>query len=370
MTQSNALFEPFQLKSLRLPNRIVMAPMTRLMSPDGVPTPEVAAYYRRRAEGQVGLIVTEGTVINRPVPTYDPNVPHFHGEEALAAWKRVVDEVHAAGGLIAPQLWHAGASMHPFSGEVLPGLIDSPSGIFLPDDPAARRDQPMTEEAIADTVAAFAAAARASRDIGFDAVELHGAHGYLIDQFFWDRTNLRTDRYGGDLRQRLTFAIEVIKAVRAAVGEDFPLILRISQWKSVDYNARVARTPQELETWLQPLADAGVDCFHCSQRRIWEPEFEGSDLNLAGWAKKITGKPTIAVGSVGLNSEYMENMVSGKTSTPASFDTVLEQLARGDFDLVAVGRALLNDPAWVVKIREGRLAELKEFSNASLETLY
>jgi len=370
MTDIDTLFEPFRLKSLTLPNRIVMAPMTRLMSPNGIVTDDVASYYRRRAENQVGLIVTEGTVIQRPVPTYDRQVPHFWGENALAAWKKVVDEVHDGGGVIAPQLWHAGASMHPFTDEVLPGLIDSPSGIFLPDDPAARRDEPMTEEAIADTVAAFAEAARASKALGFDAVELHGAHGYLIDQFFWHRTNLRSDRYGGDLSNRLRFGVEVVKAVRAAVGEDYPLILRISQWKSVDYNAKVAETPQEMETWLQPLADVGVDCFHCSQRRIWEPEFDGSALNFAGWAKKITGKATIAVGSVGLNSEYMENMVSGKTSTPASLDSVLNQLARGEFDLVAVGRALLNDPSWVLKVKERRLDELKDFSNESLNTLY
>lgn len=260
--------------------------------------------------------------------------------------------------------------MHPFTGDVLPGLIDSPSGIFLPGDPNARRDEPMTEEAIADTIQAFADAARACRELGFDAVELHGAHGYLIDQFFWHRTNLRTDRYGGDLSQRLTFAIEVIRAVRAAVGEDYPLILRISQWKSIDYSAKIAQTPQEMETWLQPLADAGVDCFHCSQRRIWETEFEGSPLNLAGWAKKVTGKPTIAVGSVGLSSEYMDNMTSGKESNPASLEGVIEQLERGDFDLVAVGRALINDPQWALKVKNMRHDELKNFSADALKTLY
>jgi 2,4-dienoyl-CoA reductase-like NADH-dependent reductase (Old Yellow Enzyme family) len=136
-------------------------------------------------------------------------------------------------------------------------------------------------------------------------VELHGAHGYLIDQFFWDGTNQRTDRYGGaTLVQRSQFAAEILRAVRAAVGADYPVIIRLSQWKSQDFTVQLAKTPQEMEAWLRPLADAGADLFHCSQRRFWEPEFEGCDLNFAGWAKKLIGKPTITVGSVGLAANH------------------------------------------------------------------
>src|SRR5438045_7978634 len=105
----DALFAPFTLKSLRLPNRVVMAPMTRSQSPGGVATEEVAAYYARRAAADVGLIISEGTGVDRPVSLNDPDIPRFHGQSELAAWKRVIDEVHAAGGLMAPQLWHVGA---------------------------------------------------------------------------------------------------------------------------------------------------------------------------------------------------------------------------------------------------------------------
>jgi 2,4-dienoyl-CoA reductase-like NADH-dependent reductase (Old Yellow Enzyme family) len=121
-----------------------------------------------------------------------------------------------------------------------------------------------------------------------------------------ERTNQRTDIYGGKtLAERSRFAIEVIKEVRKQVGEDFAIIIRLSQWKPADYTNQLAKTPQELEAWLNPMADAGVDIFHCSQRRFWEAEYEGSDLNFAGWAKKVTGKATITVGSVGLDGEFL-----------------------------------------------------------------
>ena len=365
------LFTPVTINTLEIPNRIAMAPMTRLFSPGGVSTPEMAQYYRRRAEGGVGLIITEGTGIDRPVPTYDVNVPDFFGEEALAAWKHVVEEVPAAGGLVAPQLWHAGAARHPFTNEQLPGLIDTPSGLFMPDDPTDPTEPPMTEKAIEETIAAFGQAAADSKRLGFDALELHGAHGYLIDQFFWKETNLRADAYGGQtIEGRVRFGVEVIRAVRAAVGPDYPVILRISQWKGQNYGARNANSAEELERWLQPLSEAGVDSFHCSQRRFWEPEFEGSDLNLAGWARKITGKPSITVGSVGLSGEYLSSLNEGESSSPASLDGLIERLERDEFDMVAVGRALLHDPQWVAKIRDGREDELMPYDPASAQTLY
>ena len=363
----DSLFSPFQFKSLKLPNRIVMAPMTRSFSPNGVPTPLVAEYYRRRAESAVGLIISEGTVVNRPSAANDQNVPHFWGTEALAAWKQVIDSVHAGGGIMAPQLWHVGAARNPRSKWVAPGPVDSPSGIS---SPGKLFGEPMSDAAIADTIAAFARAAGDAKKLGFDSIELHGAHGYLIDQFFWDGTNQRTDNYGGaTLPERGRFAAEILRAVRAEVGPDYPVIIRLSQWKQQDFAARLAKTPQEMEDWLRPLADAGADIFHCSQRRFWEPEFDGSDLNFAGWAKKLTGKPTITVGSVGLSGEFIASF-GGESSKPASLDELLRRLDRGDFDLVAVGRALINDPHWALKIRDGQHDQLLDFSPSSLGTLF
>ncbi len=363
----DSLFRPFQVKTLKLPNRVVMAPMTRSFSPNGTPTTQVAEYYQRRAQAGVGLIISEGTVVNRPSASNDPAVPRFWGADALPAWKRVIDSVHAAGGVMAPQLWHVGAARNRRTDWVAPGPVDSPSGLS---SPGKKFGEPMSDAAIADTIAAFARAAGEAKALGFDAIELHGAHGYLIDQFFWDGTNQRTDRYGGaTLAQRGRFAAEILQAVRAEVGPDYPVIIRLSQWKQQDFTARLAKTPQEMEDWLRPLADAGADIFHCSQRRFWEPEFEDSDLNFAGWAKKLTAKPTITVGSVGLTGEFIAAF-GGESSKPASLDELLRRLDRGDFDLVAVGRALINDPQWVEKIRDGRQDELQDFSPASLATLF
>ncbi len=350
----DSLFVPFQYKSLNLRNRFVMAPMTRIQSPGGVPTQAVADYYSRRATGEVGLILTEGTVINRPGSKNAKDIPDFYGEASLAGWQNVVDGVHKAGGAIAPQLWHVGNA--PYNEWRPDGGLESPNT--------------MSAEDIQATITAFAQSAKAAKDLGFDAMEIHGAHGYLIDQFFWAQTNNRTDEWGGKtLKERSRFAVEVVKAIRAAVGEEMVIILRISQWKQQDYKAKLAPTPNELEDWVLPLAEAGVDIFHGSQRRYWEPEFEGSDLNFAGWLKKITGQPTITVGSIGLANDMVEAF-KGQGAATSDMSDLLRRFDRGDFDLVAVGRSILQDPEWVKKVKEHRFDELRAFDAASMMVLH
>lgn len=360
-----SLFRPFTFNGLTLPNRIVMAPMTRSKSPGAVPGPEVAAYYRRRAENETGLIITEGTTVNTPVSTGDPNVPQFWGKEALTGWKQVVNEVHDAGGKIMPQIWHVGMMRNPSKATNTHLPSHGPSGLTKP---GSKHAEPMTTQEIKDTIKAFAQAAYDAREAGFDGIELHGAHGYLIDQFFWEGTNEREDEYGGDMVGRTRFAVEIIEEVRRQVGDDYPLILRFSQWKQQDYSAKLAATPELLGDFLKPLSDAGVDMFHCSQRRFWEPEFEGSDLNLAGWTKRLTGKPTITVGSVSLSGEFIGSFM-GEASEATGIDDLLERLEKDEFDLVAVGRALLVDPEWARKIHEERYPELLPFNPEALATL-
>ncbi|MEV6739212.1 NADH:flavin oxidoreductase [Streptomyces sp. NPDC051104] len=361
------LSRPIALGGLTVPNRIVMAPMTRMFSPGGIPGEDVRSYYARRAAAGVGLIVTEGTYVGHESAGQSDRVPRFHGDEQLAGWAKVAEDVHAAGGTIVPQLWHIGMVRKqgepPFSDAPAVG----PSGLVTAGaEPTGRA---MTQQDLDDVTDAFAQAAADAERIGFDGVEIHGAHGYLVDQFLWAGTNRRTDAYGGDPVARTKFAAEIVAAVRERVSPDFPVLFRYSQWKQQDYAARLAETPEELEAILTPLAAAGVDAFHASTRRYWLPEFEGSDLNLAGWTKKLTGKPTITVGSVGLDGDFLRAF-QGEGAPVKTLDNLLDRLESEEFDLVAVGRALLQDPKWAKKVLQGRFDELGAYDAAALKTLH
>jgi 2,4-dienoyl-CoA reductase-like NADH-dependent reductase (Old Yellow Enzyme family) len=385
MRDLSILFEPVTLNGLTLPNRIVMSPMGRNFADGGVQPPGFVDYFVRRTLSGVGLCIGEAAAVDHPVASSDVMHAAFHGEAPLAAWKAVVDAVHAAGGHFMPRLWHAGllrspAGRHP----QIPNAHLAPAGPsgwaeplvhtvgwIEPIAQAAQIADPMTESDIADVIASFVRAAEAARTLGCDGINLHGAHGYIIDQFFWDRTNRRPDGYGGDLIGRTRFAVELIAAVRAAVGPDFPITFRWSQWKQQDYHCKIAETPAELETFLAPLVDAGVDLFDCSTRRFWEPEFAGSSLNLAGWTRRITGKPTMTVGSVGLERGNWadDGAFSLSDSGLASLDPLIERLEAGEFDLVGVGRMLITNPEWPNQLREGRHAEIRPYSNTHLMTL-
>jgi 2,4-dienoyl-CoA reductase-like NADH-dependent reductase (Old Yellow Enzyme family) len=225
----------------------------------------------------------------------------------------------------------------------------------------------MTDEDIADVIDAYAAAAVDARAIGFDGIEIHGAHGYLPDQFFWPPTNKRTDRYGGPIENRVRFAVEMVAEIRRRTAPDFPIMFRFSQWKGLKFDAKIARDPAELEAWLCPLADAGVDIFDASTRRFWIPEFEGSDMNLAGWAKKVTGKASMTVGSVGLENPLEVGKVSetnGVEVSTANLSRLAEMFDRGDFDLVALGRIILSNPDWPGLVRQGRFDAIRPYDPA------
>ncbi|MFH9006805.1 NADH:flavin oxidoreductase [Streptomyces afghaniensis] len=360
------LSRPVSLGGLTVPNRIAMAPMTRMFSPGGVPGDDVVSYYSRRAAAGVGLIVTEGTYVGHESAGQSDRVPRFHGEEQLAGWAKVAEAVHAAGGTIVPQLWHIGMVRNQGEPPVADAPAVGPSGLRI--GAAEPTGKAMTQADIDAVIGAFAEAAAAAERIGFDGVELHGAHGYLLDQFLWEGTNRRSDAYGGDPVARAAFSAEIVAAVRETVSVDFPVIFRYSQWKQEAYDARLAETPEELEAILTPLAAAGVDAFHASTRRYWVPEFDDSDLNLAGWTKKLTGKPAITVGSVGLNGDFIKAF-QGEGAEIGDLDNLLDRFERDEFDMVAVGRALLQDPQWAQKVLSGRFDELAPYDPAALKTL-
>ncbi len=359
------LFTPFTCGSLSVANRFVMSPMTRNFSPGGIPGEDVAAYYARRAH--MGLIITEGVGPDHPAAVGDGTtggvaIPVMHGEAALAGWKKVVDAVHAAGGKIAPQLWHMGPIRIAGTGPSPDAPSLRPSGIWGPTEKAmvppdylakvSAPTEPMTDADILDVIAAFGRSAAHAHALGFDAIALHGAHGYLLDSFLWEGTNRREDDWGGSILKRTRLASEVVRAVRAEIPADKPVIYRISQWKLQDYSAKLGQTPEELEIVVGALVDAGVDIFDVSTRHFDAPAFDGSDMGLSGWIRKLSGKPTMTVGGIGFDKDLADSFTQ-KTEAVDNLEEVARRFDAGEFDFAAIGRAVLMDADWIGKVRNG-----------------
>ena len=360
---THVAFEPVRLGALTLRNRIVMAPMTRRMAgDDGLATAAIRDYYALRAREEVGLIVSEGTGIDG-IHAYDTlTVPRFETPAQHEAWRQVVDAVHAEGGAFAPQLWHCGR---------LAADPIGPSAV----QPEARPGRPqgrvraMERSDFDQVLAAYRSAASGARAIGCDAVEIHGAHGYLLDSFLSAASNQRRDELGGSFAARMRFPLEVARAVREALGPEFPLIYRFSQWRLGDYEEQKWRTPDEFGTWVGALREAGVDLLHVSTRDASAPGFpDAGDKTLAGWARELSGLPVIAVGkvSVSLSMDRAYGVERDEVADPAP---ALRLLETGQADLIAVGRALIANPDWVRRVRAGEWRELRAFDQGLLSTL-
>lgn len=365
---ASCLFEPVSIGGLELRNRVVMSPMSRYRSPDGVPNAANAEYYRRRAAAGVGLIVTEGTYVDHPGAGVYENVPNFFGAAALEGWKGVLEAAHENGARIMPQLWHVGSArtLGAPPDPSVPGY--GPSAVMSDGRTVVVA---MTEQDIKEVAQSFARSAVYARELGFDGAAIHGGHGYLLDQFLWNETNTRQDGYGGSIENRCRFAVEVVSAMRQAVGPDFPIVLRFSQWKATDYNARIATTPEMLGRMLGLLAEAGVSVFDVSTRRFHEPAFAGDPRSLAAWTKSLGGRPVIAVGSIGLDQPHQSKHFRTADNVAArvtDIDNVEEALLRGDFDLAAVGRAILADAEWAEKVRRGAFDEITPFTRSAMDS--
>jgi 2,4-dienoyl-CoA reductase-like NADH-dependent reductase (Old Yellow Enzyme family) len=362
LTDVSPLFTPFRLGHLELANRFVMPAMQRGMCDQGRPKPELAQYYARRAEGGVPLIIGESSAIDHPSATAQPNSSWLTPATA-DAWARCVGAVRNAGGHMLLQLWHEGAVRND-------GNALSPSGRVHPGKANGRA---MTLEEMKAIGEGFVRSACVARDIGASGIEVHCAHGYLLDQFLWQGSNVREDGYGGpDIADRVRFPAEIVSAIRHECGPHFLISLRFSQWKEVDYGAKVAANPDELERMVTILREAGVDVLHCSTRRFWEPEWAGDGKNLAGWVKALSGLPTITVGSVGLDTDVMTTFMEARDPSPRVAEAVADletRMAAGEFDLVAVGRALIGDPDFVEKLANRDHDAIRLFTRADLGAL-
>lgn len=358
------LMKPTVVAGLQLQNHLAMAPMTRHHCPGGVPSVEVADYYARRA-GSLGMIITEGVYVDMPSAGAFDDVPRLDSPEALIGWKNVIDKAHAKGAKIFPQLWHLGCVRRTGDAPYPEAPVVTPSGKSLRGKDIGT---PATRQQIDEIIDAFARSAVVAKETGFDGVELHGAHGYLIDQFFWKNTNARQDIYGGSIANRVRIGVEIVEEIRHRVGPDFPIQFRFSQWKGGNFDASIADSAKELEQFLLPLSQAGIDIFHPSTRRFWLKAFAGSDLTLSGWTKKITGKPTIIVGHIGIDTAFQGETT--EESHEFQVDELLDLYYRDEFDLVAVGRALLADPQWVEKSLRGYIKSIDKYTKESEKKYY
>lgn len=333
------LFETVDIAGLTLKNRLAMAPMTRSRASGGVPTAEIAEHYRKRAAGGIGLIITEGVLIDHPEARADYGEVPYLRADTVEGWRRVVDAIHTAGSMVFPQIWHCGPMVRP-------GV----AGRSVNDEQGKEVVRLATAKDKEELLTAYSHAAEVAPLCGFDGVELHGAHGYLLDSFM----------RAGDMG----FATEIIRETRRKIGPDMPLCLRFSNWRADELNDAYFHTPAELEQLLNQVIAAGVDVLHPSTRRFWEHPFADEPLTLAGWTRRLSGLPTIIVGHIGLKTSGLAG------SGDESLESLERLLNQGEFDLAAVGRPLITEPDWGKKVEQRQFDQITDFYEAAPREVY
>jgi N-ethylmaleimide reductase len=345
---TKTLFQPYKLNdTITLNNRIVMAPLTRCMSDDNlVPTQAMVDYYARRAD--TGLIISEATIIRADGQGY-PNTPGIFTAEQIIGWKKVTDAVHANGGKIFAQLWHTGRVAHPafFGGD----HVLAPSAVQFDGSVPRRRElvytmpKAATTDEISQLVADYAKAAENAIEAGFDGVEIHGANGYLIDQFLHYETNLRTDEFGGTPENMTRFALQIVEAIIACIGED-RTALRLSPGGYAHMSGD-ARDRQVFDYLLAQLELHNLAYLHVG---IFDDNMSFDYLE-------------------GTASAYMRRHYSKTLMGVGGFtaETGAQAIDENKFDLLAIGRPLIANPDYVKKIANGQ--ELAAYTEAMLSEL-
>ena len=341
VTTGPGLWDPVRLGNMELRNRAVMPAMgTGYASHEGRVTPRLLAYLRRRAEGGVGLVITEVLAVH-PSGRALANQLGIYDDTFLPGLSELASTVKAAGAAVAAQLHHAGRETFP---QVIGGQPVAPSPI--PSRAMGQVPRELTREEIAGLVACFAAAARRAREAGFDAVEVHGAHGYLVNQFLSPYSNRREDEYGRDAEGRFLFAREVVREIKREAGSDYPVIFRFSACEDVKGGYDL----DYILPLLTLLEEEGVDAFHVSRGVYDSPGNPtcpglhypaGINVENAARVKETVGVPVIVV---------------GKLHDPRTAEEVIR---KGQADLVAFGRQHLADPHFLAKAAEGRYGDIR-----------
>ncbi len=349
MKKLEHLLTPCRIGTIEVKNRVVMPPMgTALGNTDSTVSEANLAYIRRRTKSGAGLIITEITEVH-PLGSVAPRCLGIWDDHFIPGLKKVADVVHAEGAKIAMQLHHCGRESYILTKKKLaiaPSAVPSRIFGFL----GAPRE--MTLEEVKETIQAFGSAARRAREAGFDMIELHGAHGYLLMQFLSAHSNKRNDEYGGDFRHRARFMIECLEETRKQVGKDFPMSIRISGEELV----KGGYTIEDIQTIVPDLVKAGTDMIHVSfgthadfQASVDAPNASapveyapGFKSHLARKVKEVAQVPVVAV---------------GRFTDPFLMDQVI---AKGDADLISVGRQHLADPDFLKNAMEGHPEDTME----------
>lgn len=364
--EPDPLFTPVRVNATTARNRFVLPAMQR-GTRDYRPTTGMADTLRRTAEGGSGVIISEGAAPDHPAAYWQP-VFGIIGRRTVDDWRRVAHAVLGTGDvLFLMQLWHPGALRLALDGVPNPYPDHpalSPSGLVQEDRP---NGVAMTRRDLEETKEAYVQSALIAREVGARGIEVHCAHGYLLDLFLWHETNRRDDEYGGaTLAERAAYPAEIVSAIRAATGPDFVISCRFSQWKEVDYGARIAEHPDDLGPFLARMRDAGVDMFHVSTRRFDTAAWSELDSrrSLASWVKTMTDRPVVAIGSVGLTTDLARDIFDNEDPELRVEEDILRVrsgLEAGDFDLIGVGRAQIANTDLVNRVRDGDFAGMRDF---------
>jgi len=340
---TGSLFTPIVINGRTVKNRLSVAPMTRVTATeDGRATEKMTRYYERFARGGFGVVSTEGIYTDQAFSQGYANQPGMTDKVQANAWKPVVSGIKAHGALAIAQIMHAGAISqgNRFRATTLGPSAVQPKGeqmAFYHGKGRYAVPAAMTEEQIADAIAGFAeSAARAIGIAGFDAIEIHGANGYLLDQFLTDYTNNRADRWGGSTANRARLIVETFKAVRAKVGAKTPVGVRLSQGKVNDYHHKWADAERDAEIIFGSLSDAGADFIHVTEFEAWKPAFVEGGPSLMHLAKRYAPKAVI--------------FANGSLHTIEQAVAALNDGA----DIVAIARGALANPDLPKRISERR----------------
>ena len=346
---NDVLFSPFKIKNFVLKNRIGVAPMTRMSSPgDSIPRSDVLEFLVRRARNGAAFVYTEAIVTDYESAQGYPGQARLVTQRQIDAWKPVVQAIQQEGAVAIMQMFHCGRMSWP---EVNPaGRVIAPSAITpKQDNPMTGSPYPlpdaMTQFDIDHVIKGFVETARGAVEAGFDGIEIHGAHGYLINNFLSSYSNQRTDAYGGSVENRFRFAHEVIEAVRKVVPRERLLIFRISNWGIADMEVSLFENKAEWQQMIRLLSDEPIDAISVSTYGYNEKAF-GTDQNMAQLTREVTDMPI---------------MICGKIYDRASAEDALEHA-----DIVLSAKSILLNPNWVDDIRTGKELPLHESKEAGV----